>query len=116
LTLSEAAAMLALSSDVRKLMNFCKQLEGLDDPEEVIKLCVENEVGVIQDSDYDPFAGQSEEEQREWIAYMTFLVRNCGFSADSAGGSVEWILQRPFQNVSEWLGEGGRQVPQGRLS
>ena len=106
LNLNEAAAMLALSSDLRKLMNFTKQLEDVDDPEDVIKLCVENDVGVIATSGYDPFAGRSKDEQREWIAFITFLVKN-GYSSEGAAGHVEWILQRPFQNVDEWLGDEG---------
>jgi hypothetical protein len=109
LSLNEAAALLVLSSDLRKLLNFAKEIEGIYDPEQLVKVCVENDVGVIRDSGYDPFAGRSAREQREWIAFMTFMVRDCGYSAEGAGGLVEWILQRPFQNVSEWLGEEGDQ-------
>ena len=114
LTLSEAAAMLALSSDLRKLMSFCKQLEDLDDPEDVIKVCVENGVGVvISDPGYNPFAGRSEAEQRGWKSFVLFLATKCGWRVDGASNYVEWLLQRPFQNVAEWLGEEGEKCRKG---
>jgi hypothetical protein len=114
LTLSEAAALLVLSSDVRKLLNFAKQLEDIGDPEEIVKLCVENGVGVIVDSDYDPFAGRTEDEQRGSNSFILFLVTKCGWPMEDASEHVEWVLQRGevgdvygFRSPTEWLGEKG---------
>jgi hypothetical protein len=68
LTLNEAAALLMLSSDVRKVLDFAKQAEGLSG-EALVDFCIANNVGVIY--------------------------------------RVEYLLQRPFQNVDEWLGPAG---------
>jgi Protein of unknown function (DUF3102) len=112
LTLSEAAAMLALSSDVRKLFQFIKGLEGLDDPEDIVAHCVASNVPVIVDEGYDPFAGRSEEEKRDWLLFVAFLSVDLeagrdGYEPKNAWCHVEWRLQRPFQNVAEWLGPEG---------
>jgi 2-succinyl-5-enolpyruvyl-6-hydroxy-3-cyclohexene-1-carboxylate synthase len=52
LTLNEATALLALSSDVRKLLQFAKEIEG-HDPETVIKACLKAGVAVIQTPFYN---------------------------------------------------------------
>lgn len=111
LSLNEAAAMLMLSSDVRKLLAFARDCENLSG-EELIERCITEGVAVIQDLNYDPFANRTEAEILEWHLFVMFL----SFDPDSgrAGGEpknvwthVEWVLQRPFQNVAEWRG-GGR--------
>ena len=38
---------------------------------------------------------------------MLFLVRESGWHPEGASAHTEWVLQRPFQNVAEWLGEEG---------
>jgi hypothetical protein len=113
LTLNEAAALLMLSSDVRKLLNFAKQTKGLAG-EELIDFCIANGVGVIQSPGYDPFAGRTEAEKLEWLVFTLFLsfdraARRAGFDPDDARQHVEYLLQRPFQNVDDWLGPGGEQ-------
>jgi hypothetical protein len=111
LSLNEAAALLMLSSDVRKLLNFAKQAEGLSG-EAFIEFCISNNVGVIKDHSYDPFAGRSEAEKAEWLVFGLFLsydgaAGRTGLDPDDASQHVEYILQRPFQNVEEWLGPEG---------
>ena len=106
LSLNEAAALLVLSSDVRKLFAFVRQSEHCD-PEELVKVCIEQGVGLISDAGYDPFAGRDNAAQREWIAFISYLVIKCGLPVDDAVGHVEWVCQRPFQNVDEWLGDAG---------
>jgi hypothetical protein len=111
LTLSEAAAVLALSSDVRRLLRFIKEIEELDDPEDIIKACVAANIPVVVDEGYNPFAHRTETEQLEWELFTLFLSfkPKCrgGFEPQNAWRTVEWVLQRPFQNVAEWLGEEG---------
>ncbi len=111
LSFNEAAAMLMLSSDVRKLLACAQDCENLSG-EELIVRCIAECVAVIQDPNYQPFANRTEEEILEWHLFLMFL----SFDPDAgrAGGEpknvwphVEWVLQRPFQNVSEWLGEQG---------
>jgi ParB-like chromosome segregation protein Spo0J len=55
---------------------------------------------------YNPFAGRSDEERREWHLFMLYLARRGG-EPQGVARHVEWVLQRPFQNVAEWLGEEG---------
>jgi len=76
LTLSEAAAMLALSSDMKALFRFVKQLDGLDDPEAVIQACLASNIPVICDPNYNPYAGRSAEEVQQWELFKLFLVRD----------------------------------------
>jgi len=103
LTLNEAAALLALSSDVRKLFEFAKETEGLSG-EELVQACLDAGVGVIVSEGYDPLHGRSDEEKQEWFLYVLWQAR---LGNANAWWSVEWVLQRPFQNVAEWLGEEG---------
>jgi len=112
LTLSEAAAVLALSSDVRQLFKFIKGLEGLDDPEAIIAHCAAANIPCIVDENYNPFAGRTEEEKRDWLLFTIFLscdleTSRSGYEPKNAWAHVEWRLQRPFQNVAEWLGPEG---------
>jgi hypothetical protein len=39
--------------------------------------------------------------------FCLFLVRHCGGAPGGVEQHVEWLLQRPFQNVAEWLGPEG---------
>src|SRR5262249_20628703 len=113
LTLNEAAGLLMLTSDVRKLINFARDCEHLSG-EALIERCIVEGVGVIHDPGYDPFAGRTETEKLEWHLFVLFL--SVDLDAHRAGGEpqrvadhVEWILQRPFRNVAEWLGPEGDQ-------
>jgi hypothetical protein len=111
LTLNEAAALLMLSADVRKLLNFMKECEDLSG-EEFIERCIAEGFPVIHDPGYDPLAGRNEVEAVEWHLFIGFL--SFDEERGQAGGEpahvtnhVEWILQRPFHNVAQWLGDEG---------
>lgn len=106
LTLNEAAALLFLTSDIKKLLAFTKQISETTDPEQVLAVCLENGVGVIRDTGYDMWFGTNAEQKREWTLYARFLV-DLGMSPDGAGGSIEWLRQRPFVSVDEWIGDDG---------
>jgi Protein of unknown function (DUF3102) len=111
LSLNEAAALLMLSSDVRKLMDFAKGAEGLSG-EAFVDFCIANNVAVYYDPNYDPFAGRSEAEKLEWLIFSLFLsydgeAYRPGYAPEDAWHHVEYLLQRPFQNVDEWLGPEG---------
>ena len=62
-----------LSSDVRKLLNFANQAEGLSG-EALIEFCIVNNVAVINAPHYDPFAGRSEAEKLEWLDFHPIPV------------------------------------------
>jgi hypothetical protein len=111
LSLNEAVALLMLSSDVRKLLNFAKEAEGLSG-EAFVDFCIANNVAVFKDESCNPFAGRSKAEQREWLAFILFLscdlaAGRAGFKPEEAADHVEYLLQRPFQNVDEWMGPEG---------
>jgi ParB-like chromosome segregation protein Spo0J len=86
---------------------------GVDpNSEKVTKLIREASVQVIESVGYDPLAGRSEAEKLEWHLFMLFLsfdevAGRGGGEPQEVASHVEWILQRPFQNLSEWLGEEG---------
>jgi hypothetical protein len=111
LSLNEVAALLMLSSDVRALLSFAKQTDGLSG-EALVEFCIANNVAVIKSPGYNPFAGRSEVETLEWLVFTLFLscdraAGRSGFDPDDAWAHVEYLLQRPFQNVAEWLGPAG---------
>jgi hypothetical protein len=111
LSLNEAAAMLMLTSDVRKLLAFAGDCEALSG-EALVDRCIAEGVGVIVDEGYDPFAGRSETEQLEWMLFQLFVscdpsAHRAGMQPQHAAYHIEWVLQRPFQNVAEWLGDEG---------
>jgi hypothetical protein len=102
LTLNEAAALCVLAGRIEKLLEIAKRAETLSG-EDLVDLYVEQGFSVIVDKSYDPFAGRSEIEQRDWVLFGWFI----GNGSESAFDHVEWLLQRPFQNVEEWLGPEG---------
>lgn len=106
LTLNEAAALLMLSSNVKKLFAMHKTMEGLAG-EELITFCAENGVALFKDDGYNPRAGKTDEQNREWEAFKLYLVDKANWHPDSAAAHVEWVIQRPFITVDEWLGKEG---------
>jgi hypothetical protein len=108
LTLGQAAALMMMTADIKKLLDFARQAEAIDDPEQLMNLCIEKGVGYIHDPNYNMFAGRTEQEIWEWHLFLLFLVQHYGALVDGGvAGHIEWILQRPFQNVAEWLGPEG---------
>ena len=80
LSLNEAAAMLALSSDMKKLFDFVRQLERLSDPEEIMQLCLDSGTAQFMGSlDYELSYGT--EQRREWDLFILFLVRHIRWPA-----------------------------------
>lgn len=111
LSLNEAAALLMLSSDTRRLVAFVRDCENLHG-EELIERCIAEGVTVIQTPGYDPLFGRSEAEKLEWHLFMMFLsfdgaAGRAGGEPEGVSAHVEWVLNRPFQNVAEWLGPEG---------
>jgi hypothetical protein len=113
LTLGQAAALMMMTADIKKLLEFAKQIEATDDPEQVINLCIEHGVGYVNDPSYNMFAGRSDEEMREWHVFMLFLVECHGWHPVGAASHVEWVLQRPFQNVADWFSDDGDRFRRG---
>jgi len=86
---------------------------GVDPYSEQVAALMQQATAVtIIDKSYDPFAGRSEAEIVEWYLLTAFLSFDASAGRDGhqpkdALLRVEWILQRPFQNVAEWLGPEG---------
>jgi hypothetical protein len=111
LSLNEAAALLMLTSDVRKVFNFAREMEHLSS-DELVERCITDDYAVIQSPGYDPFAGRNDAEKLEWHLFITFLCYDAdagrdGMNPEHASLHVEYLLQLPLQNVAEWLGEEG---------
>jgi hypothetical protein len=81
---------------------------GVDpNSEKVARLIREASVYVVETPGYDPFAGCTEDEKCEWHVFMLFLACQHGWLPQGAAQHVEWVLQRPFVTVTEWMGEEG---------
>src|SRR5215472_6269117 len=96
------------------LANLALVGEVITDQQVLDDLLGDGRAAVIPDPNYDPFAGRSEEEKRDWLLFAEFVT--CDLGAGRSGMEpkdawchIEWLLQRPFQNVAEWLGPEGNE-------
>jgi Protein of unknown function (DUF3102) len=106
LTLNEAAAVLMLSSDVRKLFAFAKRLEDAD-PEDVISICAEEGIATIR----NPFGAKewselSDAERLEWPLWILFGVKDLRVSAEEAAYYTDRLQSRGW-TLTEWYGAEG---------
>src|SRR5260370_4403754 len=87
LTLGQAAALMMMTADMKKALDFVKQVETTDDPEKIISLAIEHGYRVINDPGYKPFASCSVEEIREWHVFLLLLLKyeGAGVGGDVAG-------------------------------
>jgi hypothetical protein len=111
LSLNQAAALLVMTSDIKKLLAFMREIESAS-PEEIVGICVERGVAVIRDDAYDPFHGRDEELQRRWLIFVLFLHLRLGRTAEGSWAHVEWALQgseKLWPSPADWLGEAGAQ-------
>jgi hypothetical protein len=109
LSLNEAAALLMLSSDARKLMAFFQSSAGKS-AEEIIQIALDQRVallGVIDDPGYRVFAHCAPEGEREWLLFILFLSVEWSWYPDNAAAHVEYLSQTQFMDPDEWLGEEG---------
>ena len=80
--------------------------------EKVVKLMHAASACTFTTPGYDPLAGRTDAEKLEWHLFMLFLsfdraAGRAGGEPQGVAAHVEWVLQRSFQNVAEWLGEEG---------
>jgi hypothetical protein len=114
LTMNEAAAVLMLTCNMRKLINFAREMEHLSG-EELIEHCIAEGVSLIVDYGYDIFAGRSDAEKLEWHWFGAFLSydgdagrwRRDGGEPQLVWEHIEYLLQGRFQNVAELVGAKG---------
>jgi len=109
LSLNEAAAMLMLSSETQKLLEFVQSCNGLT-AEEIIQAALDQRValmGVIEDPGYRVFAHCTPEGERDWYLFILFLSAEWGWYPEGAALHVEYLSQKQFVDPDEWLGEEG---------
>jgi Protein of unknown function (DUF3102) len=106
LTLNEAAAMLVLSSNTRKLFDFIKEVERLDDPEEIMEACLRTGVAQFAGT-LDYHSGYSDAENREWLLFMLYMVRHVRWPTEYADDHICWLKRHGYKAPSEWMGEEG---------
>jgi ParB-like chromosome segregation protein Spo0J len=76
--------------------------------EKVIRLQREAAVYTMETPGYNPFAHVAEENRIDWYIFLLFLIAHEGALVDGGVAEhVEWILQKQFKTVAEWLGEEG---------
>jgi hypothetical protein len=100
LNLNEAAALLMLSSDARKLLEMVKTMEGLDG-EELVKFCLDNNVELMTGNIF----GAPEPTAQEWIEWRLFMLwlrRTCGFTVTGAEMHTDWIQSRGTL-LKDWM-------------
>jgi len=113
LSLNEATAMLALSSDIKKLLDFTRRAEGMNS-EELVKHCAENDVAMFT---YHPLGGKcwhelGDSEKFEWLLYRLFLMKG-GFGAVAADNAADHLQTRGWRvtmgcgDDTEWYGAWG---------
>jgi hypothetical protein len=100
LTLNEAAAILMLSSDVRKLLEMTKTMDGLQG-EDLIKFCADNDIATISGNIFGA-PEPTDQERVEWNLFVLFLARTCGFSVEGAAFHVEWVQSRGSL-LADWM-------------
>jgi hypothetical protein len=106
LSLNEAAAMLALSSDMKKLFDFVRRVDRLSDPEEIMQLCLDSGVAQYAGTiDYE--SGHTIEQRREWDLYILFMVRHVRWPAGYADDHLCWLKRRDYASPSEWMLDDG---------
>ena len=106
LTLNEAAAMLVLSSDTRRLFAFIKEIARLDDPEEVMQACLRSGVATFAGT-IDYHSGYSDDEEREWLLFILYMVRHVRWPTEYADNHIFWLKRRGYKTPSEWMGDEG---------
>ena len=100
LSLNEATALLMLSSDVQKLVDFAQCTNGLN-AEQIVKAALDQRValmGVITDQDYRVFAHCAEAGEREWHLFILFLSKVWGWYPDGAAAHVEYLSRKQFMD------------------
>jgi hypothetical protein len=113
LSLNEATALLMMSSDIKKVLDFARRADGMDS-EELVKHCAENDIAMFT---YHPFGEKyfhelEDSEKLEWLLYRLFLMKS-GFSAVAADSAADHLQTRGWRvtmNCDEdrqWYGAWG---------
>lgn len=100
LSMNEAAALLMLSSDVRKLLEMVKTMAGLQG-DELIEYCVANDIGVMTGNIFNA-PEPTDPEWVEWQIFVLWLRRFQNFTVESAFMHAEWVQSRGTL-LADWM-------------
>lgn len=100
LNLNEAAALLMLSSDVHKLLEMAKTMEGLQG-DDLIKFCADNDVATLSGNIFDA-PEPTDQQWVEWHLFILFLAREYGWSVEGASYHTEWVQSRGTL-LADWM-------------
>jgi hypothetical protein len=100
LSLNEATALLMLSSDVRKLFEMVKTMEGLQG-DDLINFCVANDIGMLTGNIFNA-PTPTDQEEIEWRIFVLWLVRVHGHYVESALLHMEWVQSRGTL-LADWM-------------
>ena len=107
LSLNEAAALLMLSSDARKLLSVVRDMENLG-PEALIDFCAQNDIAVLRQNPFGATEWQDlpEPEQNEWRIWTLFGIKVNGLSIEAAHYYTDHQQTRGW-SLAEWYGDEG---------
>jgi hypothetical protein len=100
LSMSEAAALLMLSSDVRKLLAMAKTMSGLEG-DDLVNFCVANDIGMLNGNIFDAPTPTAQEEI-EWRIFVLWLAKRRSFSVEGAFMHMDWVQSRGTL-VADWM-------------
>ncbi|MGE5158651.1 MAG: hypothetical protein ACM3OF_10955 [Gemmatimonas sp.] len=100
MTLNEAAALLMLSSDVRKLLEMVKTMEGLKG-DELMDFCVANDVAILSGNIFNA-PEPTPQEEIEWLLFILWLARTQSWSVLGASMHAEWVQSRGTL-LADWM-------------
>ncbi|MFK4725850.1 hypothetical protein ABIE89_006950 [Bradyrhizobium niftali] len=100
LSMNEAAALLMLSSDVRKLLEMAKTMKGLQG-DDLIDFCIANEIGMLKGNIFGA-PEPTDQEMVEWEIYILWLVRRQSFYVEGAALHADWVRSRGTLLV-DWM-------------
>jgi hypothetical protein len=100
LSMNEAAALLMLSSDIRKLLEMAKTMKGLQG-DDLISFCVENDIGMLNDNIFGA-PEPTDQEDVEWHIFVLWLVREKGWNVEGAWHHMDWVRSRGSL-LADWM-------------
>jgi Protein of unknown function (DUF3102) len=100
LTMNETAALLMLSSDIRKLLELAKTMKDLDG-EGLIDFCIANDVGMLKGNIFDA-PEPTDQEEVEWHLFILWLRRTQDVSVEGASLHADWVQSRGTL-LADWM-------------
>jgi hypothetical protein len=100
LSLNEAAAVLMLSSDVRKLLEMVKTMEGLQG-DDLVKFCADNDIAMLSGNIFGA-PEPTDQEWIEWHIFVLFLASKQGYAVEGAWHHADWVRSRGTRLV-DWM-------------